>query len=870
MRFKPFLAACLFLSGAFAIIPSGSALIDSTTWTEEVPGIADSAVQVTLAGDVDKQALIWERANATWGFALRESGSWSLPNLDVTGAWQVLDNADLCYLGSDTWLAAGADTATLYLYESTDDGATWGQVSTWPNLHASGTFGLECQGSTLVLAWRTPGGVGVDAVNGTVGTKSGGSWDFSADQVVIPAAGLSIIRSIDVGITATRHYVALADRVKFQFTYSDDDGAFWAAAATVGPASSSCSTECRVSVDGYGNSNDWVISGTYYDGVEAIPWTEHNEAGEVAVLGPPTGLLCAANRCENGVDEFGRVLSGLPRTAATNRLYLDSNDGAGFVEQTGDDIPTALDMSSLLDGSLAMVAYVDDDQGDRVEVRHAVILPPVDTYVNPNGLNWGEVRTSWDEPTSAVFAKEAGASSDANFGNVFKLNPSTLDLVVRWDACPFYVTRWGGDLTQHSTLGTLGGLTVNPSAANEVITACAGDFGAFTSDFFYLSVFTSNGGLLGIMPINNDGQVDDPSRIDACFDNHVAVQHLSDTSPVNFSAVSLEDVGSLPFTAAQDHGTLWNAAFAGLNTIGIDVTYQHDNCRYYTISAPGGSGLTMNQPTSTEEVEWQNLNIDGTGVVAYGGSVWVADDTTMTRFTDEGTSFTVAFTDTVTTDILDGVEQLRISKDGAYLMAACSATSVCVFNSTSFEVVFTAPVLAGTMSYDMDAYNENLYVASGDTVYRFDIASLTSSFGDEDNCQVAPLPPSCPNAPVTSTTTSTTLGPDGVGGESGGFIATPGSGVPGLGADSLSSIAEDMGISVQALAWLLGIILVTMITLGMGASPMATGGSFSIPMAVLGGLLGLGLSVAMSLIPVWFVIVVGLLGAGLLVVSLRR
>jgi hypothetical protein len=79
---------------------------------------------------------------------------------------------------------------------------------------------------------------------------------------------------------------------------------------------------------------------------------------------------------------------------------------------------------------------------------------------------------------------------------------------------------------------------------------------------------------------------------------------------------------------------------------------------------------------------------------------------------------------------------------------------------------------------------------------------------------------------------------------------------------------------VGALAWILGILFVTAITVGMGSLTLVErrggmSGRFNVPLAFVGFVLGVGGATAMSLLPVWFVVVLGVLGAGALVLRTR-
>jgi hypothetical protein len=162
---------------------------------------------------------------------------------------------------------------------------------------------------------------------------------------------------------------------------------------------------------------------------------------------------------------------------------------------------------------------------------------------------------------------------------------------------------------------------------------------------------------------------------------------------------------------------------------------------------------------------------------------------------------------------------------------------------------------------ELDSRGANLWVITSTNIARYAISAGTCV----DECN-----PVGPGGQETTTTTTTAIGPGGVGGEEGGFIGEPGSGI-GL---DLGSVSQQTGFSVGALAWILGILFVTAITIGMGSLTLVErrggmSGRFNVPLAFVGFVLGVGGATAMSLLPVWFVVVLGVLGAGALVLRAR-
>lgn len=115
--------------------------------------------------------------------------------------------------------------------------------------------------------------------------------------------------------------------------------------------------------------------------------------------------------------------------------------------------------------------------------------------------------------------------------------------------------------------------------------------------------------------------------------------------------------------------------------------------------------------------------------------------------------------------------------------------------------------------------------------------------GDTDSCGTDPPP-----------------APPGGGVGNGGVI---GDGTfPGI---DIGQTATDLGMTTEALGWFLGILLVTVM-----AGVFAFVGKTPSPgMGILGGLLGTGMSVAFSLIPVWFVVLL-IFAFGAVVFFVRR
>jgi hypothetical protein len=470
--------------------------------------------------------------------------------------------------------------------------------------------------------------------------------------------------------------------------------------------------------------------------------------------------------------------------------------------------------------------------------------------------------------------KERAATDDATLGNIYRME-TDLTKITQWDACPEvrFDNAFKFASTKDETLSTPGNLGVVPAIQTEVYAACLGDF-ATSNEFYYLAQFDRFGSFQGYMPINAATAIDNPAYLEPCADNLVWTEHFSQVDPVNITLVDTADSEPIQGTHQSDQGKIFDVIAADLTAIATDplafnaAPAGFTECRFYHLSSTDGL-----RALNEDGIEWQTASATGAGLAAYNGQVWVTNNagTMVSRYIDLGTSFSLAETEAMTTDLNSFNEQLRVSKDGAYLIAHCDTNDVCIYSATDYTLIYTATIPAGgVMFYDMDILNEFLYVTRDDTAYAFQISSVTSAFGDPDNCLVEPLPDACEQVTTTTTTTTTGIGPSGVGGEEGGFIGEPGSGI-GL---DLEGVADQTGFSVGALAWILGILFVTAITVGMGSLTLVErrggmGGSFSVPLAFVGFVLGVGGATAMSFLPVWFVVVLGVLGAGALVLRTR-
>lgn len=885
MKPRTLIIAFLFLPIA-ALTPTSQAAL-GTTWDLEVPGVSEGVSDIQMQGDADKQGIAYElKTSGTLGFLVRTAeDTYSIKTSDVSGNSTDLQDPDLCYIGGSSWdlIAAPAGSDDVWYYRSTNDGANWSHDFTLngvPSGHALGCYG------------DTRGILGTNTTNEAVwynrSLDAGATWSPSGD--LNDDDGSPTGTGSSVGTLGGKVNIAFLDESNAVVNYggascrvhgvtTDDGGAFWTVPNVAGVwdnPDAFCSRVRGIGVTSIGGGEWATVAGT--DGgtgggaEDAFVFFNNDDTTQVGMgVGQIKAINsgCGSNPCNFASNTAGQLLA----YAQFDRSpYFSDGQGFGFTEQAinsnGDDVNQATVF--LLDDT-AFFLYADADQGDRLEVYRTDVFTPTLTYTNPNGNDWGDVRTNWDLEDPEVYAKELFEGDDEDQGNIFRFAPD-LSLQNRWDACPEvkYVTAaLVIASSMDETIGIHGNLGVDPVAGGQVYSACHDDF--FNTDEFYsLRAFTGNGVYLGYTEINDVTWVNDPTWLESSGPRNVFVAHFYQTNPINISLVDADSVATTQRLHDQDRGTLWNDEHPGLVAIGSEpLASVSEDSRFYSMGDTTGTGLSASFPSDLDEASWISASSQGDAFAAYDGDIWWVNEagTEVTRVIDGGSSFSVAETAAMVTQITPFLQQMRVTKDGAYLIAQCATNDVCLYNSTDYSLVYTATVPTGSiMYYDVDITNSWLYVARDDTIYGYDLTSQTSAFGDEENCIDISV---C--AEVTAPEEEDdTLGPDGVGGEEGGFIGEPGTGVPGLSSDAFDDIAADLGISASALAWFLGIILTMFIGVGLGAAPMATGGAFNVPLAVLGALMGMGLSTAFSLFPVWFVVVVALVGSGLLVVGLRR
>lgn len=882
----PILVAALLLTGVFAgLVASVDAEIAST-WTQEIPGVPEGVGDLQMQGDDDKQGIVYELlTSATLGFLTRNAANdYTIQSTDVSGNATDLEDPDLCYNGGTSWAVIAQPTGTdaVWYYRSSNDGANWTldfNFNGSPEFHA-----LDCLGTNQAI-------IGANGTSDLLpfyrSTDSGATWtggyDLADDDgsptgtgVLVSSIGLTgdvaWITSTDVVV----QYASVGASCRVYETTSDDGGVFWTVPVIVW-TSTGCDDRIRgmgvgrIDADNYGTvvaTQEPERTVAFYNGDDATE--DFFQSGSFDVN---TG--CGSLPCKFSSNDAGQLLV---YSRSSERAYFTDDQATDFSAVTGLVTP-GTDINEVtvhLLSTEAFVVWADPLQGDRLEVNVAEVTPPPQsfTFVNPNGNNWGDVRANWDITDREVYLKEREATGDATLGNVFRMDQDLVK-ITQWDACPTAKLFAGVgqiDSTKDESLSTPGNLGVVPAISTEVYTACLGDF-SVTDEFYYLAQFDRFGSFQGYMPINAATAIDDPAYLEPCADNQVWTEHFSQVDPINITLVDTADSHPFQNNHREDRGKIFDVITPDLTAIAVDplaftaAPAGFTECRFYRLSSTAGL-----RAYNEDGQEWLASSATGNGLAAYNGQVWVTNTagTMVSRYIDLGSSFSLAETEAMTTTIDAFNEQLRVSKDGAYLIAHCAANDVCIYESSSpYDLVHTETVgTVGTMFYDMDISNSLLYVTRLDVAYAFDVSSVTSAFGDPDNCLVEPLPEACEQVETTTTTTTTALGPGGVGGEEGGFVGEPGSGIPGL---DVAGVAAEIGISTAALAWILGLLWIIAITVGLGSITLleSGGGSFSVPLAMLGAILGLGSAVALSLVPVWFIIITGLMAAAILVLKLR-
>jgi len=202
----------------------------------------------------------------------------------------------------------------------------------------------------------------------------------------------------------------------------------------------------------------------------------------------------------------------------------------------------------------------------------------------------------------------------------------------------------------------------------------------------------------------------------------------------------------------------------------------------------------------------------------------------------------------------DGV---AISGDGKWCLFTESTTSLAVCNARTGTI-------AGHITLPTGTYKRALLDDTGGEAYVATTSRIAIAHIQKDGfTTTVPVPPgtrcSLTNAScITVTPNGETLDAT--------IVAPPpnpppAQGIPGVDSDAF---ATAMGVTKEAGGWLLGLLLITMIAFGaymaFGKNTWAAGG---------GGALGFGMSIAFGLLPLWFLLVLVLVGAAIVVLRFK-
>lgn len=213
-------------------------------------------------------------------------------------------------------------------------------------------------------------------------------------------------------------------------------------------------------------------------------------------------------------------------------------------------------------------------------------------------------------------------------------------------------------------------------------------------------------------------------------------------------------------------------------------------------------------------------------------------------------------------------EGFRTSKDGRFLIQRQTQDSVQIRNSTTLEVVVTAvPNLEQGIDADLGPCNNFLYVLSNNgqdqtDLERFFVGDRLEGPAGNGN------PNPCPDAANTQAT-NTTIGQvedDPLEGEPSGD--GPQSGDPGLlGDNTLQATADSLGINLAGVRIFYAGLLISGLALGSAVFTRQTNIGTSAGQAAMAGAVGGSvISLGLGLLPVWFFVLLGILGLTIIVI----
>lgn len=340
--------------------------------------------------------------------------------------------------------------------------------------------------------------------------------------------------------------------------------------------------------------------------------------------------------------------------------------------------------------------------------------------------------------------------------------------------------------------------------------------GAGQEEISYVWSYTTNtgkAGLLGIICADQVGGVTCSS---------------SDKSEVSYGTAPVTD----SCYGRRDEGTAGTPYMLLASTSQATKIYDLDSLRNVNPGYTDTIEVNMNQLWANSGTWGQAKAVACQGGV--GNNVLVAAGGNVGHIN----AFTGATTKSYAYNALE--KGVAISGDGKFA-AVATATETFILNLTSQTEVAKITNPAGTfVGVEMDYSGSMVWLGYSDAIHRFIVNPYTclNSCSIEGGGEVPGVP--------------TVIGTGG--GVSGGVVGSGSAMDP-------TALGDAMGVSASAAGWFLGILLVVGIAVGLAF--------FGVWMGVLGGILGMGLAVTFGLIPMWFLLVLILLGTATVVLWFR-
>lgn len=266
------------------------------------------------------------------------------------------------------------------------------------------------------------------------------------------------------------------------------------------------------------------------------------------------------------------------------------------------------------------------------------------------------------------------------------------------------------------------------------------------------------------------------------------------------------------------------------------------------------------------------LNLDGSApfigahqgraVASFGSTVYI--QLNGGELSKNGFTGTAMLWDSDVSGVTVGTDALFYSRDGAYLVA-WNGNNVWVIDTATNAITYDLTTGGNVNRCSIDTANNYVYCstdAGNNPIEKFAVFDGTTSLaGDGGAGTPNPLPDT---APLTTGSGTTSGGGGGVGtggstvGTSGGQVTAGQGGFiiveeEGFVAKQAKMLSDNWGVSIDGAKWLLGLVIIIFVA-ALVASKFS--GAAAAIMAVIGTLGGLGLAVALGVIPVWFLITI--------------